>query len=435
VIQVEAHGLDSRLGHVRRRLVDLLQLLLFWIYTVTILRALRRPSDWAEAHWLLSYRWGALKRGLVGAVVDPLLSYTPAARHVELTIALLATGVLATFFATLFWLGRRNIDPAKPSPDLALAMAVFFTSPYVVMAAHLNGYFDNILVLLAVASILLIARGMTVAAALVQVVAMLVHEAGFLMVFPVVVFASLLQVARRVEAGAGRDALVAAALKYLLPLALPLAAFAALVVGQSRLIRSESAEQRMVDHLSQYPFLLPRARNIKVPAAFANSYRYYLRTQSRSFWSRITDLGELARIGPTALLLVWHSARMLRPLRHGRALTLALLAATVAPLAIHAIAWDTPRIWTFPLVAAFLALSVVREATPAAELGRSLLFRCSCAITLIVNVFDHTELFDDFTERFSAGRRLEIYGLPVVLLIVVCFRMARRRAEPARIAA
>ena len=34
----------------------------------TVLRTIRWPNDWAEAHWLLDYRFGFVKRGLVGQV-------------------------------------------------------------------------------------------------------------------------------------------------------------------------------------------------------------------------------------------------------------------------------------------------------------------------------------------------------------------------------
>ena len=33
----------------------------------TVLRTIRWPNDWSEAHWLLDYRFGFVKRGLPAA--------------------------------------------------------------------------------------------------------------------------------------------------------------------------------------------------------------------------------------------------------------------------------------------------------------------------------------------------------------------------------
>ena len=44
---------------------------LLWATLITILRALRWPNDWAEAHWLISYEFGFLKRALPGTIISP----------------------------------------------------------------------------------------------------------------------------------------------------------------------------------------------------------------------------------------------------------------------------------------------------------------------------------------------------------------------------
>lgn len=44
-----------------------LPLLVTWTFAVTTWRALRLPNDFSMAHWLLDYRLGFIKRGLVGS--------------------------------------------------------------------------------------------------------------------------------------------------------------------------------------------------------------------------------------------------------------------------------------------------------------------------------------------------------------------------------
>src|ERR1051325_6529937 len=54
----------------RRRTQVLIAAAIAWTYCVTFLRALRPPNDFAEAHWLLDYRFGFVKRGLAGMLLS-----------------------------------------------------------------------------------------------------------------------------------------------------------------------------------------------------------------------------------------------------------------------------------------------------------------------------------------------------------------------------
>jgi len=38
-----------------------------WAMVITMARAVRYPNDFAEAHWLLDYRFGFIKRALAGS--------------------------------------------------------------------------------------------------------------------------------------------------------------------------------------------------------------------------------------------------------------------------------------------------------------------------------------------------------------------------------
>jgi hypothetical protein len=41
--------------------------LVAWAMVITMARAVRYPNDFAEAHWLLDYRFGLIRRGLAGS--------------------------------------------------------------------------------------------------------------------------------------------------------------------------------------------------------------------------------------------------------------------------------------------------------------------------------------------------------------------------------
>ena len=47
---------------------SLTYLVLLWTLGITLARAIRTPNDYSEAHWLLDYRFGFIKRGLIGSM-------------------------------------------------------------------------------------------------------------------------------------------------------------------------------------------------------------------------------------------------------------------------------------------------------------------------------------------------------------------------------
>ena len=97
------------------------------------------------------------------------------------------------------------------------------------------------------------------------------------------------------------------------------------------------------------------------------------------------------------------------------------------PLALHLIAWNTARIWTYPIVVALLVRWV---ACLAADLTRlraadSRLLTILGLLTLPLNVFGRISLMDWRVERFAAGWRALLYA-PVALARVPCAPPPRR---------
>src|SRR6185369_16556609 len=71
----------------------------------TAARAVRLPNDFAEAHWLLDYRYGFIKRGLAGSVLNLAVRF---GLHVSAsTIAWIAGVVFAALMATLLAISGR----------------------------------------------------------------------------------------------------------------------------------------------------------------------------------------------------------------------------------------------------------------------------------------------------------------------------------------
>src|SRR5436309_9774821 len=88
---------------------------------VTSLRATRLPNDFSKAHWLIDYRFGFVKRGLVGT----LLSLTTHAIHVRPTdrlLGLLASLQFIVFCVVLLYLGVRIVRRSAWSTTPLLLM-------------------------------------------------------------------------------------------------------------------------------------------------------------------------------------------------------------------------------------------------------------------------------------------------------------------------
>jgi hypothetical protein len=47
-----------------------LSVILILLFTLT--KSIRMPNDWAEAHWLIGYQFGFIKRGLPGEILRML---------------------------------------------------------------------------------------------------------------------------------------------------------------------------------------------------------------------------------------------------------------------------------------------------------------------------------------------------------------------------
>src|SRR5262249_36160132 len=146
-----------------------------WTLVVTMLRAARLPNKFSTEHWLIDYRFGFVKRGLVGSVLSVVtgLAGTPPS---ERLIDALAIAMFVIFCAALLYVALLVVRRSRWSTDMALAALVFLSSPFVVMSAHLIGYYDNIVILLTLLSLALLFRRRVWAGAAVQAVAILVHE-------------------------------------------------------------------------------------------------------------------------------------------------------------------------------------------------------------------------------------------------------------------
>ncbi len=399
----------------QRRADGLIALGLLWAFGVTLLRGLRRPNDWAEAHWLIGYDFGLIKRGLPATLLRPFTAASP--ERAEMAITLVATALTALLCLVLIAVCGSILRRAGFSRNAVVAVAVFATSPFVVMTGHLNGYFDAPIVLLTVLAVTLAWRGRAGWAALALTIGLLVHETIFIIGFPTVIWAALLANRRDVATGQ-------AAARRLAPLLAPLVAFAALFVYQSFAIDAAELESTLITHLETFPFI-QYDQEVIVPRAFAKSFVAHFQSQSPRVWGRLFDPGLMLAMLPTVAVWLLFIRQALRAANTPRRLIMAAGLLPFLPLALHLIAWDTARIWSYPIIVALLVGWVACLAAEPARLraADSRLLTVLGLLTLPLNVFGRVPLMDWRVERFSNWWRAALYAPAAIVLLG---RVARR---------
>ena len=379
---------------------------------VTCLRAARLPNNFATEHWLIDYRFGFVKRGLVGSIVA-VVAAAFRARPSEAAIQALAIAAFVTFCAAMVWVCIRMVTRSRWSSDVALAALVFLSSPFMVMSAHLVGYYDNIVVMLAIVSLALVFSRRIGFAAIVQGLSLLVHENTLLVTLPVVAWATY----RTGPPSASPP-------RRMLPLLLPIAVFALLLVRQGT--APHHLEHSLTHYVSGFPFVASTLSEVRVPhwitIGFSDSYMLH----RGHFQERVLSQAMIALVFPSLLAL-------LGVLFAGDAFaavspqTAAVLAICLLPQSMHLLVWDTARTWTYSILGAFLLLWIDVETQP--DRPRSSQFvRFVLLAALVVNAIAVTPLMDGLRERFEVTTRLLMYA-PIFFVGLGLARQSRRRAS------
>ncbi|HMF98337.1 MAG TPA: hypothetical protein VKE96_28750 [Vicinamibacterales bacterium] len=372
-----------------------------WTLVVTCLRAARLPNNFSTEHWLIDYRFGFVKRGLVGSVLS-IATRLAGTRPSERLIDTLAIVMFVIFCAALLCVSVFMVRRWRWSSDITLAVLVFLSSPFIVMSAHLIGYYDNIVIVMTLLSLALVFERRMWPAAAVQAVAILIHENALLVGFPV--FCCGAWLAARQAEPRRRD---------LLPLLLPIAAFVLIAVRLNT--APHRLERSLTAYLSTYPFVAGTIADVRVPHWITITFNDSYLLHQGHFQERILSQPMIALVLPSllALLGVLFESQGLAVISRESAIALAVC---LLPQAMHVMVWDTARIWTYSIVCAFLLLWVAVALRPARRTATPLVVLLSL-VALLVNVIGVTPLMDGLRERFDVTTRLLMYA-PVLALAV-----------------
>lgn len=374
------------------------KVLLVFLYSYALVfsvaKAIRFPNSWSKAHWMLDYRFGFIKRGLAGEIFGLFFQKS------ECNIVLISSIILALLYILLVVIAVK--ETYRNTQDIirkTVFYLIFFLSQYMVFSAHLIGYLDHVIFLLTILAVQLITHKKILLASLLMAISIFVHEISFFLMFPISFFAVVVN-----EIPDGQFSLKSSFTKGLLKktalfLLLPVIATAGILVYQE--LYGHDYHSVLFNYLKHIEFV---GNNVagSVSGAYTGKFSEYLAEEGPHFFQRIFRSKASIMDGIPILFLLYTVYSIFRKID----IYLFLLFAAVAlfPLLLHAIAWDTYRIWTFPYMVLFLGFWILssrfkNQTHPSQKI--SLLEIIICIISILLVALVPNILMDDEVERFS----------------------------------
>jgi len=383
-------------------------LILLYALVFSVSKTLRFPNDWAESHWLMDYRFGFIKRGLAGEIFGWLFPKT------ELSITVLSAIILFTLYFLFLLISGKEIFKKEFEVKKILFYLLFFSSQYIIFSAHLIGYLDHLILLFTILTVFLIRKKKIFIASLLSAFSVLIHEISFFILMPISVFA--LMISQISSEGFSLKLLVKKEnfFQTLQFLSFPLLALLSIFLFYD----GESLQHAKVfNYLKQYSFIEENPAD-SVASGFTKSFSYQWEAQSPHFFQRVfvstcTILYGIPMLAMTLFIFKFFDFKKKLDL------FLLLIAVCFSPLLLHAIAYDTYRIWTFPFVMLFLVFWILQMYQfPKNKKSHLSFFELFLfVISIIFTLFVPNHLFDGEVERFSFQIRV-LCSFPLVLGLI-----------------
>ena len=333
------------------------------LFIATFLKGLvTHAHEWPVTELELTYRFGLIKRGLVGTLLIPFVANKPAAAVREM-VSELATIADVVMCILLFRASRWLATAPGPKNLRWLAMILLATSPVIWNLALSLGYLDVLLVILGLVLIAASERA-TLAAAAAALLAIAVHELASIFIAPLLLLVAI-DPGERWGFNRGRAWRVGAALLV----------GAGLTLWLSRHGPSTGLEHHMLDAAITSDWWVHTLLDLQREPLSAPFGRIWSAADVWPTMARnaILYLPATLAIFAVGLLTLWRSNTTVR----ARALwTLAYLVASMGVLASNIVAFDYQRLFALANMQAFLAfflmqrrLGTSQRATGSAALG------------------------------------------------------------------
>ncbi len=371
-------------------------LLLATLLALSFARGFRWPYDFAEAHWLFSYDFGFMRRGLAGSLLSFVCTLfgVPVSERIIASISLL---LLTTVFISLLLIARDILIHSRRATCSLAVLAVLYSSGLTVALAQFNGYLDHLVMLLAFLSILMVFRNAFFLAFALQSLALLIHEHTLLISLPAVTFAAYLKRARPSV--------------YLF---IPLSVFCLMLLGLKN-AETEASQALLSARLSQFPFLTGSTPEFLASMVTTNYASFFVSIKS-SLFERLFSLQAIAAVLPTMLLSLYFLFRTysikIYSVEGSFCLSICLI-----PQSMHLFAWDTDRVWYFSLLTCILLLWIFSNSSHYQSKNTlSPFFRPLCCLTVFCNSLVHQKFWDGGSENIPEYFLIPLYASLALIL-------------------
>lgn len=392
----------------------LLFVIYFYALLIGVLKTIRFPNDWSEAHWLLDYRFGFIKRGLAGEIFGFVCEKT------EPNIIFVSGCILAILYAIFLSISLRiSYAEKKNYQHNILFYILFFLSQYIVFSAHLIGYLDHLIFIITFCAIALLRKKQIFLSSLLLCFSLLIHEISLFLMLPICLF-TIIFLEFNTKKFSLKELLSSTVLKKIaLFLFAPIGVLLFLIVYQESV--GKVSFTTISNYLQQTKFIDKDVAN-SVASAYTDKFTYYFQEQSPHFFQRIFVSKASVLFGLPILFMMY--LLFLKYKKTNIYLLSLLVIVILFPLLLHAIAWDTYRIWAFPFIILFLGNWILsfnkNQASFDYKLPNWILY--VFAIIVCLMFFIPNYLFDGEVERFSFIQRI----LFLIPLFIALFLLQKR---------
>jgi hypothetical protein len=314
----------------------------FAMLFLSILRGIRFPSIWSYSHFLFNYDFGIIKRGLIGEIISQfnnpyLISYK-----------FLCVFSIAIFSINIILLSVLIKDFINSQSLILIGCsAVFASSLAVVFLSHSIGYFDHVGLLVALTTLKISGFYKKMLFLLLFMpFALLIHEAIFIMFFPVIFMSLLLSIETE---GRIKKILILGAFSVMLLILL-------VVIANQTLEKSEAHEmyarlQAKIEYPLRQDAFDVLTRDTK------DNFLIMERIWSKQYFAELT-LSFLVT-APAFLVFIYFTIFFLRKAKVKFYLIMLSILASLSPLPLHFGGLDMHRWNTLTGTVSFLMLYVV----------------------------------------------------------------------------
>ncbi len=398
---------------MRRKLLFVIIYLYALVFSV--LKTIRLPNNWSEAHWVMDYKFGFIKRGLAGELFSFFLEKT------EQNILFISVFILIILYASLLFIAYRETVRSKEGIETVLFYVIFFLSQYIIFTAHLIGYLDHLIFLLTILVIWLLKSRKVLLPSVLVSISILIHEISFFLMVPICCFALI--ISEIDENGFSIKDILARGMvkKILIFLILPLITTFGVSIYQE--ILGTTDHSQIFNYLEHFQFMDRKAAD-SVASAYTVKFTEYFSEESPHFFQRIFVSKGSIFFGIPILFMMYLVYRRFKRINIYLLLLLAVI--VLFPLCLHAIAWDTYRIWSFPFMILFLGFWILNSKITSRSDASEKMFLIEIIFAVISVLFVSlvpNNLLDNEVERFSLLERLVIL-LPLLIIWFYYYKKA-----------